>query len=263
MIPELELYRMTAAILAVVTLGTVVTTARVPARHRQYGLIGVVIAVSMTTAYALMSMEVLTIQNLEGEQLPAARFGAYMIAFAAMLSFLPRIADVGYRWIAVVVVLLVGVISGTIASWYLQEPESLAATVVIFGSLIALSVVLLRSLPRRFGDLSDERRLLFGKLRNLTLLIWWLYIVLGLITRQNLGLLDAFVGVFLGAYLDIVITVGFVAIMLRADTALDQLAVQDGSSVGGDGGSGGADGGSDREEGASEEPAAVTPSPAE
>ena len=256
MIPELELYRFTAAILALVTLGILAATARLPARHRQYGLIGVIIAASMAIAYALMSVEVLTIPTLEGEQLPAARFGAYMIAFAAMLSFLPHVANVGYRWIAVVVVLLVGVISGTIASWYLQEPESLAASVLIFGSLAALSVVLLRSVPKRFGDLSDERRLLYGKLRNLTLLIWWLYIVLGLITRQNLGLLDAFVGVFLGAYLDIVITVGFVAIMLRADTALDQLAAEDGSTDGDDGGSGG-------EEAAGEEPAAVTPSPAE
>ncbi|WP_290819442.1 bacteriorhodopsin [Halovivax sp.] len=250
MIPELQLYQLTAAVLAIVTLGTVVATVRLPPRRRQYGLACVVIAGSMGAAYVLMSVEFLTIQNVEGEWLPAARFGAYLIAFSAMLAFLTHVAGVGYRWMALLIVLLVGVIGGTVTGWYFDEPISLAAAAVTVGCLTVQSVVLLRSIPARATRVSDERRLLFGKLRNLGLLIWWLYIVVGLVSRQNLGLLDAFVGIFIGAYLDVVIVVGFVAILLRNGEALDHLRT---SELG--------DGPSDGDSDAASEP--VTPSPAE
>lgn len=223
MIPELQLYQLTAAALGVVTLGILVATMRLPARHRQYGLACVLITGSMGAAYVLMSFEILTIQNVAGEWLPVARFGGYMIAFSAMIAFLTRIAGVGYRWTALLVVLLFGVIAGTVLSWYFDEPASFGGVALTVTSLSLLSVVLLRSIPAKAVDISDERRLLYGKLRNLSLLIWWLYIVIGLITRQNLGLLDAFVGIFLGAYADVVIVVGFVGILLRSEDALDHL----------------------------------------
>lgn len=248
MIPELQLYQLTAAILGLVTLAVIAVTVRLPARRREYGLACVLITGSMGAAYVLMSVEFLTIQNVAGEWLPVARFGGYLIAFSAMLAFLTRLAGVGYRWTALLIALLTGVVSGTVLSWYFDEPTSFGGVALTVVSLSILSVVLLRSVPARQSGISDERRLLFGKLRNLSLLIWWLYIVIGMITRQNLGLLDAFVGIFLGAYADVVIVVGFVAILLRGDEALDHLHA---AETGGDG--------PDRDE----EPEPVTPSPAE
>lgn len=248
MIPELHLYQLTAAVLGLMTLAVLAVTMRLPARHRQYGLACVIITASMGAAYVLMSMEFLTIQNVAGEWLPAARFGGYLIAFSAMITFLTRIAGVGYRWTALLIVLTTGVIAGTILGWYFDEPASFGGVALTVTSLSAQSIVLLRSIPSRAAGISDERQLLYGKLCNLSLLIWWLYIVLGLITRQNLGLLDAFVGIFLGAYVDVVIVVGFVAILLRSDEALDHLRA---AEIEGDG--------PDRD--TESEP--VTPSPAE
>lgn len=248
MIPELQLYQLTAAVLGLITLGVLAVTMRLPARRRQYGLACVLITGSMAGAYVLMSVEFLTIQNVAGEWLPVARFGGYLIAFSAMLAFLTRLAGVGYRWTALLIVLTTSVIAGTILGWYFDEPASLGGVALTVTSLSAQSIVLLRSIPSRATGISDERRLLYGKLRNLSLLIWWLYIVIGMITRQNLGLLDAFVGIFLGAYADVVIVVGFATILLRSDEALDHLRA---AEIGGDG--------SDRDD----EPEAVTPSPAE
>lgn len=248
MIPELQLYQLTAAVLGLMTLAVLAITVRLPERHRQFGLACVLITGSMGAAYVLMSVEFLTIQNVAGEWLPVARFGGYLIAFSAMLAFLTHLAGVGYRWTGLLIVLLTGVVTGTVLGWYFDEPASFGGVALTVISLSGLSVVLLRSIPSRRTGISDERRLLYGKLRNLSLLIWWLYIVIGMITRQNLGLLDAFVGIFLGAYADVVIVVGFVAILLRSDEALDHLRAAETGDEGSD---------------SDDEPEPVTPSPAE
>ena len=80
---------------------------------------------------------------------------------------------------------------------------------------------------RSAAETASGRRLLYGKLRNITMLAWLGYLVVGVLSRQSLAVLDGFVGVFLGVYIDVALYVGFGLLLLRTGDALDHLAGAD------------------------------------
>jgi len=75
--------------------------------------------------------------------------------------------------------------------------------------------------------------------RNLLLLLWVFYLIMGFVSRQGLGLLDAFGGIFVVSYLDILARIGFGVLVLRATDATDQVIESLRSSDAGDDGSDG------------------------
>lgn len=85
---------------------------------------------------------------------------------------------------------------------------------------------------KRSGETAGERVLLYGKLRNLLILLWVAYLVVGVVSRQGIGLLDAFGGIFAGAYLDIATRIGFGLLLLRGPDAIAHLIDETGSNGG-------------------------------
>ena len=237
MIPELEMYRIGFYVSALATVGFLAWIARKPAGTRRYYLPVPIICGMLSLAYFGMSIELLRLTTPDGRAVPMTRYVDYYVTAPLMLLIAGLIAGATRRQLAALVVLVVSWISATLAGFFLTLPASLAANASTFVFVGLLAYMLIGPITRQSGTTSGDRVLLYGKLRNLLLLLWASYMVLGLITRQGTGLLDAFGGVFLGAYLDVATRIGFGLFILRADDAMEQL-VDEIESSGGDDDSG-------------------------
>lgn len=223
MIPELTMYRIGFYVMAITTVAFLAWISRKPAGTRRYYLPIPIICGTLSLAYFGMSIELLRLTTPDGQPVPLSRYADYFVTAPLMILVAGLVAGATRRQLAALVLLVVGWISATLAGFFLTEPASLAANVLTFGLLGLIVYALLWPITKRSGTTSGERVLLYGKLRNLLLLLWVSYLVLGLITRQGLGLLDAFGGIFVGAYLDIATRIGFGLLVLRADDAMAHL----------------------------------------
>lgn len=232
LIGEADLYRYTVAVMAVAAVGFLGWTTRLPDRRQRYGLVAAYLSIVACLSYFGMSIGLLRFESLGGQPVPATRFVGYLFSITVILLVTATVAGGGRKLFAALLVPFVAMLGGTFASWFLAEPLSLAGSLSSLLSFPLIAYVLLRPGARAAAKTTDERQLLYGKLRNLVLLAWGSYLVVGIISRQNLGLLDAFAGVFIGTYIDVVLHIGFAAILLRHGAAIDQLV--GGASPGGD-----------------------------
>ncbi|PGF16134.1 rhodopsin [Natrinema sp. CBA1119] len=239
MIPELQLYRIAFYAMVAATVGFLVWIARMPAGKRRYYLPVPIICGTLALANFGMSAELFRITTAGGDPIPMSRYVDYTIATPIMVIVAGLIAGATRRQLAALVVLSF-VWVGTSAARYLVDP-TLAAVMngVTIVSLIGIVSLMLWPITKRSGEQSGERVLLYGKLRNLLLLLWVFYLVMGFVSRQGLGLLDAFGGIFVVSYLDILTRIGFGVLVLRATDATDQVIESLKSPEAGDDGSDG------------------------
>lgn len=226
MIPEVELYQLAVPAFGLVTVAFAIWTLRLPNRIRSYGLAVTAFAAMMTLGYGLMSQEILTFAVEDGTT-AFGRFVGYIVAFSIIYTVMWALADGS---VGAYVALLIGHVSfigATIVSWATGGSTALAARLSIFAAFFLILFVLLGPLSRQAGDVSGERRLLFGKLRNLVVLTLIMYLVVAILTDSGAGVLDTFVGVFMGIYVDVLLVVGWSAILLRSRTALEHLVDDD------------------------------------
>lgn len=232
LVGERFLYRYAAAALGLAALGFLVWTARLADRHRRYGLLATWVTAVIAVTYFGMSMGLLRFESIDGNAVPLTRFVGYQFSIALILLTTATVAGLS-RGMRVVVLLPFFMISGgTAGGWFLPDPLNTAASVASLVSLPIVAYLLLRPGKRAAAATTPERKLLYGKLTNVILLVWLGYLVVGIVSRQNLAVLDAFVGVFLGIYLDAIVHVTFGALLLRHTGALDDMV----AARGGDGG---------------------------
>lgn len=226
MIPELEFYRVVFYVMAGATGLFLLWIARQPSGKRRYFLPIPIICGTLSLAYFGMSIELLRFESATGAAIPLSRFVDYVIAWPIMLLVTGIVAGATGRQLAALIVANTITLSGTITAWFFSGPEALAGYGVTVVGYLCIAYLLVWPIAIRSGDQGGERVLLYGKLRNLLLLLWFLFLVLGISTRQGLGLLDAFSGVFLGSYLDIIQRIAFGVLLLRATDATDQIVAQ-------------------------------------
>jgi len=192
-------------------------------------------------------MAVLRFENAEGSVIPATRYVGYVLTIALMLLLLAEIGGHSTRLQASLLVPFSAISLGNFAGWLFTGPLGSLAGLASLLSFPLAAYLLLRPGKRAARTTSPPRQLLYGKLTNLILLVWLGYLVVGIASRQNAELLDAFVGVFLGSYLDVIVVVGFGAILLRHTGALDDLVAggDDRAAGTGPGADGGAAAGDD------------------
>ncbi|WP_408956795.1 bacteriorhodopsin [Natrinema sp. 74] len=239
MISELQLYRFTFYVLAAATVGFLVWVGRMPAGKRRYYLPIPALCATLALAYFGMSIELLRITTVDGHPTPMSRYVDYIIITPVTISTAGLVAGATRRQLAVTNALSLIWIGSTAAGYFLAPPLDSVASLITIVSLVVLIYMMVWPITKQSVEQSGERVLLYGKLRNLLILLWVLYLVFGFATRQNLGLLDAFTGIFFGAYLDVLTRIGFGVLVLRATDATGQLIEQiesDGSD--GDGSSG-------------------------
>lgn len=237
MIPELEMYRLGFYVTAVATLVFLGWVAKKPAETRRYYLPAPIVCGTLSLAYFGMSVELLRVTTPGGQPLPMTRYIDYFVATVIMIAVAGKVAGASRRQLAALVALTVGWIGLSLGRYFLTGTAALAVnlgTVVVLGALL---YVMIWPVTKQSGRTSGERVLLYGKVRNLMILLWVAYLLIGIISRQGIGLLDAFGGIFVGAYLDIATRIGFGLLILRADDAVAHLA-DEAESDGGDDGSG-------------------------
>lgn len=224
MIDGLGLYRAFAVLFGVATAGFLVWTSQQPRCRRRYGVAIVVACLAMTVANALMANEILTRTTPDGVAYPHARFIGYFFAFGPIGWLLGRAAGADRRLTALLVVAIYGLPASVLASWNLSGGAASVASMLVFACIVATVGLLVGPVSRASEGVSGERRLLYGKLRNLSLMIWIVLPIVGVMSEQNLGLLTSFAGIFLGSYMDLLLLVGVGLLTLRSPTALDQMA---------------------------------------
>ena len=235
MIPELEMYRIGFYVTALATLAFVGWVATKPKGTRRYFLPAPIIVGTLSLAYFGMSIELLRVTTPDGQPLPMTRYVDYFVATPIMILVAGKVAGATRRQLVALVALVTTWVGVSLGRYFLPPQGEAIANLFTFVVLGALLYMLIWPVTARSGETTGERVLLYGKLRNLLILLWIAYLVLGIISRQGIGLLDAFGGIFIGAYLDVATRIGFGMLFLRADDAVTQLIDEVESGGGADG----------------------------
>ncbi|MFC6765834.1 bacteriorhodopsin [Natrinema soli] len=235
MIPELEMYRLGFYVTAVATLVFVGWVASKPAGTRRYYLPAPIVCGTLSLAYFGMSIELLRLTTPTGQPLPVTRYIDYFVATTIMILFMGKIAGASRRQLAALVVLTEVWIGLSLVRYFLTGAAVPAANLGTVVVLAALLYVMIWPVTKQSGRTTGERVLLYGKLRNLLILLLVAYLVIGVISRQGIGLLDAFGGIFVGAYLDIATRIGFGLLLLQATDAVEQLITEESGGAADDG----------------------------
>lgn len=221
-----------AGLFGLATLGFAIWSFRHPAGRRRYGLVVAVSCLAMAVANAMMSQGILT-TTVDGAAYPNARFLGYFVAFGPIVWLLGTVAGASRRLIAALFVAVYALPGSVLASWNLEEPAATAASGLVFVSILITVALLLGPIYRAATDVSGERRLLYAKLRNLSVTIWAILPVVGVLSEQNLAILTSQTGIFMGTYMDFILLVGIGTLVLRSPTALDHVAGREGGGSSG------------------------------
>lgn len=227
---EWEIYYYTAGLMAVLSAVFLLWTTRLRTEHRKYGLMVAYTSLVLMGAYVGMANGLLRFASVDGSPVPLARYVGYALGTVPILLVTGRVGGFSRRLQAVLLVPFLGIVGGNLGGWFFEPPISQVAAVASLLSLPLVAYVFLGPGARAAAQKDSERRLLYGKLRNVELLAWLGYLVVGILSRQNLAVLDGFVGVFLGVYIDVALYVGFGLLLLRSGDALDSIAGVDGGS---------------------------------
>lgn len=231
MIPELTLYRIGAVAMAATTVAFLLWLVRKRPAHRRVLLAIPFVCATLALAYVGMSLELLRMTSEDGVAMPMSRFVDYLIAWPIMVVVAGMVAGAKKRQTFAVALAIAATIASVILAWYVPDPLTYVAFASAVVGYLLSAYGLLRPMAARARQQSGERAVLFAKLRNLLLLLWGCYLLLGVITRQGLGILDAFTGVFIAVYLDAIIRIGFGVILFRATTATSQIVSRSGSGT--------------------------------
>lgn len=180
----------------------------------------------LALGYFGMAAEVLRLHSASGRPVPVSRFLVYLFSYTVVIAYVGLMANAERRHVLMGIGLLSTFTIGALINWMTAPPIESVGKLVFLGSLIGLMWLLFRPYTRASQSVSGPRKLAFGKLRNLMALLLMMYLIVGLTSRQGLGLLGTFTGVYMGAYMDVLGHLGFAGILLRADTAVDHLAAE-------------------------------------
>lgn len=225
--PE-EAYAAFAVVMGLVTLGFAAMVATIDANRRRRYLPFAVIPAVIAVSFWMTSQNILVIEGVDGSTVPIGRNFAYAAVYMPAVVYAGLAGGLSKRRTATLATLIFLVISGITASWLIPAPFGALGILVTLGSLVVLAYLMLGPYARLAAEQSGERALLYGKLRNLVLLLWAMIVFAGLSAPQSLGLLDRLLAVSMGLYVDLLAVVFFGVIVLRARDAMDQVFEGDG-----------------------------------
>ncbi|WP_424017596.1 bacteriorhodopsin [Halorientalis pallida] len=220
---EQTLYTAVAIVALLLTVVLAAWVRRFEGTTRRHMLLAPAAMASLTVSYVGMATGILLFHGPEGAPVYVTRFLDYGIIYAFIAAYTGQMANADRRVI----------LSGVLGLWafsfgamirHLAPPPfgSIASLLVLSGFAYSLWL-LLRPYTRAAASVSDDRRLLFGKLRNVQLIMLITYLLVALTTRQALGLLGAFTGIYVSAYLDLFSHVALVGLIVRSEPAIRSL----------------------------------------
>lgn len=223
-VQEQTLYAIATAIALVATVVAAISAWRYNSRSRQH-VAAIVLSLGLLTAgYGLMALDVLVISTADGEPVYLSRFGLYTVTYTLLMSYVGLIAGASLRYRLIPAVATLGFVYGTVVVQLAPAPFDSLGSLTVLASLAIVMWAFFGPLTRAARSVSGNRRLLFIKLRNLGALVFLSYLLLALMTRQALGLFDAFVGVFVAAYVDLLAHLGLTGLIIYSREAVEELA---------------------------------------
>ena len=220
---EQTLYTAVAIVAVLLTLVLLAWVRRFEGTTRRHMLLAPAAMASLTVSYVGMATGTLLFHGPAGAPVYVTRFLDYGFVYAFMVAYTGQLANVDRRLIFGGILGLWAFSFGAMIRHLAPPPfDSLASLLVLAGFACSLWL-LLRPYTRAAASVADDRRLLFGKLRNVQLIMLITYLLVALTTRQALGLLGAFTGIYVSAYLDLFSHVALVGLIVRSEPAVRSL----------------------------------------
>ena len=221
---ELSFYVLIGAIATVATIVYALWARQYSGPARKLVLVAPYVTGMLAIGYFGMSAEILRLHSPGGRPVPATRFIVYMFSYSFVIGYVGLLANAERRYILSGMGLLTLFAIAGLINWLTAPPIEIVGKLLFLSSLLGQLYLLFGPYTRASRDVSGSRQLAFGKLRNLMALLLLMYLLVGLTSRQGLGLLGTFTGVYMGAYMDVLGHLGFAGILLRSDTAVEHLA---------------------------------------
>lgn len=186
----------------------------------------VLLSMSAVAAAAYVAMTLgLGEMTSQGATVFPPRYVTWLVAPPLMMLFLGWLGKVGYRITGLLATLCFTATFVGVLGAFVESP-----LIPIAGPLLvaAFLYVLWRVLPRYASFDNPRARVLFTKLRTLSVVLWPVYVVFLMISPTGqVKLLVTDTAVLIVAYLDLLFVGGFVTIAQNAATAYDGSEPQD------------------------------------
>lgn len=225
-IGELTFYGVVGATMAVAFVFFAVAVRHYTGRMRRYMIVAPFFCGVLSLGYFAMSAELLRVYSAGGRAVPLSRFIVYYLAYTTVVAYIGVMSGAARKHLFLGVGFITIFITGTIVNWYFVPPIESLGKLLVVASLIGELWILAGPYSRASESVSGTRRLAFGKMRNLMALLMLMYFIVGLTSRQGLGLLETFTGIYMGGYMDMLGHVGMAALMLRSEDAIEELAAE-------------------------------------
>jgi sensory rhodopsin len=207
LIPETTLYLGTAGVLFAGALFFAAIGARSSGTRRRIVFWATLPALGMAIGYVCMGLDILTVQT-SGREQSAMRFVGYTAVLVGFSSVLRELVGLSFKQLVVLIAVLLITPWMSFASWLTVGTGESLANALAFAGYLGGTYALLRPVARLSREQVAERRLLYGKLRNLFVLCWGILILQSVISEQSLGLTDLFVGQLGASYTDVLFMLG-------------------------------------------------------
>ena len=217
---ERTLYAAVAIVGGLLTAVFVAWARRFDGATRRHAMLAPAITASLTVSYVGMAIGALLLRGPHGAPVYLTRFLDYGFVYALMVAYTGQLADADRRSVLSGILGLWAFSFGAMARHLASPPLDSLASLLVLGGFVYSLWLLLRTYTRAAASVAGDRRLLFGKLRNVQVIMLLTYLLVALTTRQALGLLGAFTGIYVSAYLDLFSHVALAGLLLRSEPAI-------------------------------------------
>lgn len=225
-IQEQTLYAGGAGIAFVAAVAAAVLISGFEGKTRRHMLLMPAALAVLALGYLGMALELFVATSPVGEPVYFTRYGTYLLSYTFLMSYIGLVAGAKLRYRLIPAGAVLGFTFGTVLVQLAPPPLDSVGSLVVLGSLVAVFWAFFGPLTRAAASVSGDRRLLFAKLRNLAALAFIMYLLVAFTNRSALGLLDAFVGVFTIAYVDLVAHVGLAGLIVYSGDAIESVTAE-------------------------------------
>lgn len=199
-----------------VTVGFLGWSRRLPGACRPYAYAAAVAAGSMAVVYLLTYPF-----EAAGLSTDLLRFVGYTVMWIPIVLVVSAIAGAGRRLTLALLAVILARVWITLVAWFLEGILGLLATLAPFAFLVVGVYLLYGPFTDAASSRSEERSLLFDKLKHLIVLAWIGLVANGLISESALGFTDEFVGLITVFYVEAILVVAFGGLVLRSVDAIE------------------------------------------
>lgn len=230
-VQEHTLYAVSAGIGLLATVVFLLRGRKYEGATGRYMLLAPFVTGALTVGYLIMALDMLVTFNPDGEPVYFSRYLMYTLTYPYLIYYLGVVSNASYRYRVIGAVGVLGFTYGTLVAQWMPEPVSSIAGLLSILIVALLVWMLFRPYTTPASSVSGDRRLMFSKIRNLFVLLFISYLLLAFMSRQALGFYDAFVGVFISSYIDLLGHIGAAGLILYSRNAVAEIAREEPSPL--------------------------------